>query len=59
MAMTASRPTSFVLQQPGHHRRIEGENVDPESSFDMANLYPRRTGLPRTVWETLPKGEAP
>src|ERR1700682_2244416 len=50
MAMTASRPISLVLQLPGHHRRIERENIDPESSFDTANLYPRTTGLPRTVW---------
>jgi hypothetical protein len=48
--MTASRPISFLLQQPGRRRRIERETVDPESGFDMANLYPRTTGLPRTVW---------
>jgi hypothetical protein len=25
-------------------------SFDPESSFDMANLYPRTTGLPRVVY---------
>jgi len=30
--------------------RRTDKTFDPESSFEMANLYPRTTGLAHTVW---------
>ena len=31
--------------------------ADPEAPFEMANLYPRDTGLPMTIWVS-PRGRA-
>jgi hypothetical protein len=38
-------------------REISGEAVDDYDLFEMANLYPRTTGLPMTVWVS-PRGNA-
>jgi hypothetical protein len=33
------------------------EALEPEDLFEMANLFPRTTGLPMTVWVS-PRGNA-
>ena len=41
-------------------RKLSPESADPleaEELFEMANLYPRTTGLPMTVWVS-PRGNA-
>jgi hypothetical protein len=41
-------------------RKLSPEGADPleaEELFEMANLYPRTTGLPMTVWVS-PRGNA-
>jgi hypothetical protein len=40
--------------QPG---LVESDAADDEGMFEMANLYPRTTGLPMTVWVS-PRGNA-
>jgi hypothetical protein len=36
---------------------VAGEQEDTDDLFEMANLYPRETGLPMTVWVS-PRGNA-
>ena len=36
---------------------VPGEQEDTDDLFEMANLYPRETGLPMTVWVS-PRGNA-
>jgi hypothetical protein len=36
---------------------VPGEREDTDDLFEMANLYPRETGLPMTVWVS-PRGDA-
>jgi len=36
---------------------VTAQRADEEAPFEMANLYPRDTGLPMTVWVS-PKGRA-
>jgi len=36
---------------------VPGEQDDTDDLFEMANLYPRETGLPMTVWVS-PRGSA-
>jgi hypothetical protein len=36
---------------------VPGEQDDSDDLFEMANLYPRETGLPMTVWVS-PRGNA-
>jgi hypothetical protein len=36
---------------------VAGEQEDADALFEMANLYPRETGLPMTVWVS-PRGNA-
>lgn len=35
----------------------QSDNVETDELFEMANLYPRTTGLPMTVWVS-PRGNA-
>jgi hypothetical protein len=39
-----------IRRRPRHTASGAPESFDPESSFDMANLFPRNTGLPRAVY---------
>jgi hypothetical protein len=55
-AMPAPR---LALKHGGGSQRIVKARraIDPNDTFEMANLYPRDTGLPMTVWVS-PRGRA-
>jgi hypothetical protein len=49
----------IALKHGGGSQRIVRARraIDPNDTFEMANLYPRDTGLPMTVWVS-PRGRA-
>ncbi|TCZ66700.1 DUF4160 domain-containing protein [Roseicella aquatilis] len=45
------------MTPPDQPLAAAAEDHDDEAMFEMANLYPRTTGLPMTVWVS-PRGKA-
>jgi hypothetical protein len=51
--------TRLALTKNGGSKRIvkAPRDNEPNDTFEMANLYPRDTGLPMTIWVS-PRGRA-
>jgi hypothetical protein len=51
--------TRLALKRSGGSKRIvkAQHDTEPNDTFEMANLYPRHTGLPMTIWVS-PRGRA-
>ena len=51
------RPMTAAERQRRHRKKMHHEEESDSDLFTMTNLYPRRTGLPMTVWVS-PRGRA-
>jgi hypothetical protein len=51
------RPMTVAERQARHRQKLQQEKDADVDLFTMTNLYPRRTGLPMTVWVS-PRGHA-
>ena len=51
------QPMTVAERQRRHRQKLQRENDAAVDLFTMTNLYPRRTGLPMTVWVS-PRGRA-
>ena len=51
------RPMTVAERQTRHRQKLQQEKDADVDLFTMTNLYPRRTGLPMTVWVS-PRGHA-
>src|SRR5580693_5628853 len=51
-------PKVALAHGDGSQRIVKARRaIDPNETFEMANLYPRDTGLPMTIWVS-PRGRA-